>query len=106
MKIRQLRTSTELHPPRPRTRGRGRVRGASRRHCESGPSPRLSPEYRGEGSAALVRAAVLLFICSVGSVASAQVNIPFEKLRTCTDDSANWLTHNGNYSGHRYSKLD
>src|SRR5580765_5106165 len=45
-------------------------------------------------------------ICLVVRTASAQVNIPAERLRNCTDDTANWLTHNGNYSGHRYSKLD
>src|SRR5262245_46615397 len=48
---------------------------------------------------------VVVCCCLVVTTAFSQVNVPFEKLRNCTDDSANWLTHNGNYSGHRYSKL-
>src|SRR5689334_4484761 len=61
------RYSPELHPPRPRNRGRGRVRGRSRRHFEIGPSPRLSPAYRGEG---WVACALMVFLFASGALAA------------------------------------
>ena len=36
----------------------------------------------------------------------AQVNVPFERIRDADKEPGNWLTYSGNYSSHRYSRLD
>jgi len=37
--------------------------------------------------------------------ASAQVKVPFERIRDSASEPGNWLTCGGNYAGHRYSTL-
>lgn len=37
--------------------------------------------------------------------ASAQVKVPFERIRDAAKEPGNWLTYGGNYAGHRYSTL-
>jgi alcohol dehydrogenase (cytochrome c) len=37
--------------------------------------------------------------------ASAQVKVPFERIRDSAKEPGNWLTYAGNYAGHRYSTL-
>jgi alcohol dehydrogenase (cytochrome c) len=49
---------------------------------------------------------ILLSILLAAASAQAQVQVSFDRIRRATDEPANWLTHNGNYSGHRYSMLD
>ncbi|HEX4264294.1 MAG TPA: PQQ-dependent dehydrogenase, methanol/ethanol family [Verrucomicrobiae bacterium] len=38
--------------------------------------------------------------------ATAQVNVPFERICASSKEPGNWLTHHGDYAGHRYSALD
>jgi alcohol dehydrogenase (cytochrome c) len=38
--------------------------------------------------------------------ASAQVKVPFERIRRAADEPGNWLTYGGNYNGHRHSTLE
>jgi alcohol dehydrogenase (cytochrome c) len=38
--------------------------------------------------------------------ATAQVSVPFERIRDSSKEPGNWLTHGGDYAGHRYSTLD
>jgi alcohol dehydrogenase (cytochrome c) len=42
---------------------------------------------------------------AASTLALAQVQVPFERIRHAADEPANWLTYNGSYSGHRYSAL-
>jgi len=45
------------------------------------------------------------FAAFLASSASAQVQVPFERLRNAANEPGNWLTHGGNYASHRYSTL-
>src|SRR4051812_21896207 len=48
----------------------------------------------------------LILVLAVSAEALAQVNVPFERIRASASEPGNWLTHGGDYSGHRYSTLD
>src|SRR5215471_20807914 len=37
---------------------------------------------------------------------SAQVNVPFERIRDANKEPGNWLTYSRDYTGQRYSPLD
>jgi alcohol dehydrogenase (cytochrome c) len=38
-------------------------------------------------------------------VARASAEVPYERIRQAPDDPGNWLTYNGDYAGHRHSRL-
>src|SRR5713226_5643699 len=38
--------------------------------------------------------------------ATAQINVPFERIRDAAKEPGNWLTYSRDYSGQRYSPLD
>jgi alcohol dehydrogenase (cytochrome c) len=40
------------------------------------------------------------------AAATAQTNVPYERIRRADAEPGNWLTNGGNYSAHRYSTLD
>ncbi len=48
-----------------------------------------------------------LFICVfAASVALAQINVPYERIRDANKEPGNWLTYSRDYTGQRYSPLD
>lgn len=44
--------------------------------------------------------------CVFASAAIAQVSVPSERIVNSANEPGNWLTHGGNYAGHRYSTLE
>jgi alcohol dehydrogenase (cytochrome c) len=50
-----------------------------------------------------------LFLLSLAALialqTSAQVKVPFERIRDSAGEPGNWLTYGGDYAGHRYSTL-
>jgi alcohol dehydrogenase (cytochrome c) len=48
---------------------------------------------------------LLAFAALIAFSASAQVKVPFERIRDAAQEPGNWLTYGGNYAGHRCSTL-
>src|SRR5215469_13473009 len=48
---------------------------------------------------------LLAFAALIAFSASAQVKVPFERIRDAATEPGNWLTYGGDYAGHRYSTL-
>ncbi|HLX70812.1 MAG TPA: PQQ-dependent dehydrogenase, methanol/ethanol family [Verrucomicrobiae bacterium] len=48
----------------------------------------------------------VFFTFLLAASASAQVKVPFERIRHAADEPGNWLTYGGNYNGHRHSMLE